>query len=263
MIFLVNPLHYALQHDRRWQIAQSFPFMRTRASLSVCRSEVRRLAGIGPLALTRVGSVIDTVLLIDAAWLDDPPFDETMAWRSGPPPLALRYHPFQLIGRASQDGSASVLGVAEDPSCVSANFPYAFFDELAQPTARVNAILRRLAQVDRERQEINQAAKALVDLGVTMPMPISDSAGRPIFETVNMDRFSEIPLQRIASHCGRPQDVFTLAHALDHSVKRHLRHQSDAEPDLHVVADREQMRAAVSGVEPGFLVDDDLVLAFD
>lgn len=263
MIFLVNPLHYALQHDRRWQTAQRFPFMRARPFISVSRSEVRRLAGIAPLALVRVGAAIDTVLLVDAAWSDDSPFSDTMEWRYGQPPLMLRYHPFQLVGRLHQGQDNPILGVCEDHDCVGSGYPYEFFDELANPTARVSGILARLAQVAIERDEINHAAKALVELGVTRPMPIADSAGRPIFETVNMDQFSEVPLQRIEGICDRPQDVFMLAHALDHSIHRHLRQETVPEPNLHVAAEREQLRAAAAGVDASFLVEDDLVLSFD
>jgi hypothetical protein len=260
MIFLVNPLHYALHHDRRWRFAETFPFLASRAFLPVARSEVRALAAVGPLAIQRIGELSQVVLLIDRAWCRKGVFSPDMHWLGGLPPLAVRYHPFQIL----EDGSGNrqaILGVAADPTCVSRGEGEPFFDHVAQPLPRVRAVYRRLRQIDREMRQINQAAASLVALGVTRPLPIVDSRGRALFETVNLQAFERLAGASIVEGSQRPQDIVLLAAALDHSGRRHLAPFGE-EGDVPGETLPLPVEAPPARSDPSFLIDDDLVMSF-
>ncbi len=258
MIFLVNPLHFALHHDRTWVLAANYPFLASRAFLPIARSEVRSLAQQAPLAIYRVDDTIQAVVLIDAAWTRSSLFDENLAWRQGSPPLAVRYHPFQIIedGRGSGD---TILGVAADPACIlkdGSGEP--FYDHLAVPLPKVQAIYRRLRQIDRDTRRMTEAARSLVRLGVTLPLPIVDAAGRPSFETINMSAFEKLIPSAIVTITDRPQDVIMLAHALDHSGRLHLAPFHSTDEELR----HEPYPAFADPAGTGFLIEDDLVMTF-
>jgi hypothetical protein len=262
MIFLVNPLHYALHHDVRWSLAERFPFAAGQLSVPVARSELRGLADRAPILVQQSGTQFVPVILLEADWCRAPLFDADMKWLGPHPPLSLRYHPFRTLDDAARPGT-SILGVASDPDCVSRDHPNAFFDELARPMPIVKAVLRRLQRIQFERAQLVSAASALQQAGLLTQLSLADSRDRRLFYSLDSAKFRELDGPGLAELGTRPQDAFMLAAVLEHSRYRHL---SEA-PAYASLAN--QQKAPSRPARPlakgptSFLVDDDFTMTFD
>lgn len=262
MIFLVNPLHYALHHDVKWSLATRFPFAARQLSLPVARSELFGLADRAPILIQQSGTQYIPVVLLKAEWCRTPLFDADMRWVGPHPPLALRYHPFRTLDDATRPG-ASVLGVANDPDCVGKEQSNAFFDELARPLPPVRAVLRRLQRIQYERAQLVAAATALQKAGLLSQLPLADSRGRRLFHALDPAKFRAMSGPELAELGARPQHAMMLAAALEHSRARHLIEttaQGIVASESPQIAPAQPPRARGTA---SFLVDDDFTMSFD
>jgi SapC len=262
MIYLVNPLHYALHHNVKWSLATRFPFAARQLSAPVARSELAGMADQAPILIQQSGTHYVPVVLLKAEWCRAPLFDESMRWLGPQPPLALRYHPFRTLDDAARPG-ASVLGVANDPDCVGQEQANAFFDELARPLPLVRAVLRRLQRIQYERAQLVAAAAALQKAGLLSPLPLADARGRRLFHSIDATKFRALSGSALAELGAQPQHAWMLAAALEHSRSRHLV-DSLLEP---TAANEASQTAPAQRPQPrgpaGFLVDDDFTMSFE
>ncbi len=262
MIFLFNPLHYALHHDVKWSLATRFPFAARQLSLPVARSELVGLAGQAPILIQQSGRHYFPVVLLKADWCRAPLFDASMRWIGPHPPLALRYHPFRALDDAARPG-ASVLGVANDPDCVGKDQPNAFFDELARPLPLVRAVLRRLQRIQYERAQLGAAAAALQRAGLLSQLPLAGSRGRRLFYSLDPVKFRAMSGSGLAELGPRPQHALMLAAALEHSRSRHLVEPSSQRPAANEGSQSASAWQPRAREPVGFLVDDDFTMSFE
>jgi hypothetical protein len=265
MIFLTNPLHYALHHDLRWRLATRFEFAARQQAVSIARSEVSVLARHLLVLVQTVGDQRQVVALLKSSLYENAVIDSEGQWRRGPVPLLLRYHPFTII----QDGSNPdrlVLGVVADPDCLDKDEGEDFFDHLARPLPRVMAIQRRLNQIANEKKHINAAADRLQELGALSAIDLPDARGRQIYETVNIKALEAIAGPTLASLSTRPHDIIQLAAALDMSATLHVRLQRPAQIETVAAPKNKepsmQAEAPQTPTKGSFLVDDDFEMRF-
>lgn len=264
MIFLVNPLHYALHHDVGWTLATRFPFAAHQISLPIARSEARGLAEHAPVLLQQSGPDLVPVIVLKPQWCRTPAFDANMNWTGSRPPLALRYHPFRLIEDAAQRDQY-VLGVASDPETVSREQPNAFFDEHARPLPLVRAVLRRLQRIQYERAQIVAAAAALKQAGLLMELSLTDERGRKLFHSIDAAKVKAMSGIDLVELGKRPQDALMLAAVLEYSRSRHLVGEETnlPKPDSIVKAMSPSARNIRPAGSASFLIDDDYTMSFD
>lgn len=262
MIFLVNPLHYALHHDVKWSLATRFPFATGLLSLPVARSELVRLVDQAPILIQQSGAHFVPVVLLKPEWCRSPLFDPEMRWIGPHAPLALRYHPFRTLDDATRPG-ASILGVANDPECVGKEQANAFFDELARPMPQVRAVLRRLQQIQYEKAQLIAAASALHKARLLAQLPLADARGRTLFYSLDSAKFRAMSGPDLAGLGARPQHAMMLAAALEHSRARHLVElPSSAVASGQVPTSAPAQNRQARG-PAGFLVDDDFTMTFE
>lgn len=265
MIFLTNPLHYALHHNLRWRLADQFDFIKGHQSVTVARGELAHLASHLLLAVQTVGSDLQVVALIDERLYQSPPLTSDGQWKRGPIPITLRYHPFSALRDARRPHEA-LLGVVADHRYLDPVVGEAFFDDLARPLPRVLAVQRRLMQIVIEKKQLATAAKCLRTMDVLVPLDDGVMQGRRGFSTVDIEALSSIPASRIAAASTRPHDIVQLAAALDLSAGLHLAplrargsNQSSAIPSLV----RNAPAIGQVSSPSSFLVDDEFVMTFE
>ncbi len=93
MIFLTNPLHYALHHDLRWRLATRYPFAADQQALPLARSEVGLVARHLIVTVQTVGERRQVVAVIKSTVYRTSPLTAEGEWQRGPVPLSLRLHP--------------------------------------------------------------------------------------------------------------------------------------------------------------------------
>lgn len=258
MMFPVNPLHPALHREVGFSLATRFPFATGQVSLPIACGEARSLAGQAPIVLQRIGEELAPVVLLRRDWSAKPLFREDMSWNGPHPPLALRYHPFCLIADAAGQGHL-VLGVSDDPDCVSPGRPNAFFDDLARPSPLVRAVLRRLRRIQHERRQLAAAASALRRADLLRQLALTDARGGHPFWSIDMMRFRAMPGPDLSRLGARPQDAMMLAAVLDHSRSRLLPAAGRSRNDVAARA----VATRAPGGAASFLVDDDFTMSFD
>ncbi len=265
MIFLTNPLHYALHHDLKWRLATRFGFVGSQQSISLARGELAAIARHLLVVVQTIGDRRQVVALLKSPLYENASITSEGQWRRGPVPLLLRYHPFTIV----QDGNNPdrlVLGVVADPDCLDREEGEAFFDHLARPLPRVLAVQRRLVQIANEQKQINAAADRLHELGALSAIDLPEVRGRQIYATVDIDVLSAIPGPKLAKLTPRPQDVLQLAAALDISATLHPwpRQPVESEPAIETTAHgpRIESEPGQSPAKSDFLVDDDFEMRF-
>ena len=264
MIFLTNPLHFALHHDLRWRLATRYAFAADQQAISLARSEIAALSRHLLIAVQTMGGRTQVVAVIKSSLYDSSLVTSEGAWREGPVPLALRYHPFSVV----QDGQSPgrlVLGVVADPDCLSNEDGEPFFDHLARPLPRVTAIQRRLIQIANEKKQVNLAAEKLHDFGALTPIDLPDR-GRTLYYTVNIESLANLKASVFRKDTARPQDILHLAAALDASASIHFNKEQPARPSLWPTgASANQSnsgKASQPSIQGSFLIDDDLEMRF-
>ncbi len=265
MLFLTNPLHYALHHDLRWRLATRFPFAAKDGAISLARGEVNALARHLLIVIQTVADRRQVVALLRSSIYTTPALSPEGTWNRGPVPLLLRYHPFSIIQDASSPGRF-VLGVIANPDCLDKQEGELFFDHLARPLPRVIAIQRRLGQIANEQKQINAAAEKLYELGALSAIDVRDPLGRKVYSTVDLSVLATLAGSEIAKLSSRPQDILQLAAALDLSATVHLRSQARVEPELRPFLETVEHRSPADpppqSAKDVFLINDDLEMRF-
>lgn len=220
MSFAYDPLHFALQKDLRWSSPRNFDFLEAKAFLPVFPAELRRLAGVLPLAVRRLGERLTPVALVGDDWAIQPMLDGDGAWMARLMPQALLVHPFRLVEDSAAAGP--VVMVARDARCVGKEGANSFFSEHGSLSEPAERMLRRLRLLQASRGALDAAARRLFEKGLLMPLPepATDVVRKPVararetFLTLDPEAFDGLSATELDGEADGGAFVLRLAVAL-------------------------------------------------
>jgi hypothetical protein len=285
MRFVYDPLHYALHHAILWSPPMHFGFARETEFVPVFPAEIRRLSTSLPIVVRRQRGTCRSVALLGENWVNREVMGEDGDWRLPTMPQTLAVHPFRMV--LDDTSQERILTVARDRDCVNEQARWPFFDNLAQPTAPVRRMMRRLTILENGLTAFDRSAALLDRMDVLIPLeqPASANVARRSnadFATVDLERFARIDAAELIATGEDLPILMRLVGAMTVSqrklaapVLKRLRPVVDNDQLTRSVMDLLTRFEASTGdaVDSGakrapahdleFLVDDDAVLKFD